>query len=141
MKNVNGSYIVGLLLLFLQACAGNETKEGQKTQDTLLHSSSVSGDDSVSKAIAKDSSNITHVGIDENILGVWKLADGENASFEIKKGKIYYPDYGKSYKYKVASDTLKVKYDDYEGVFAIKLKGKDTLTLIGDEEQTYYRMK
>ncbi len=39
------------------------------------------------------------------------------------------------------NDSLKIKYDDYEGSFLIKMKGKDTLILSGDEEQVYHRIK
>ena len=77
----------------------------------------------------------------EKILGIWGIVGDENASFDIQKNKFFYPESSKSYKYKIVNDSLKIKYDDYEGAFLIKMKGKDTLVLIGDEEQTYYRFK
>jgi hypothetical protein len=76
-----------------------------------------------------------------DVLGVWAGPADENASFVIKEGSIYYPDHFKEYKYKLEHDSIKIEYGDYEGAFAIKMNGTDTLILSGDERQVFYRFK
>ena len=76
------------------------------------------------------------------ILGIWLLKGESNPTFEIRKSTIYYPEHFKSYKYKVAGDSLKIFYDDFNETFAFKLKGNDTLTLTGEDGVTeYYKVK
>ena len=77
----------------------------------------------------------------DKILGTWALIGIEDASFVIEKKKINYPETFTSYKYSIDQDSIKIKYDDYVGSYLIKFRGEDTLVLIGDEEQVYYRIK
>ncbi|MBX9734587.1 MAG: hypothetical protein K2X37_11050 [Chitinophagaceae bacterium] len=79
--------------------------------------------------------------INKSILGMWKLKGEENASFKIELDKIYYPELSKYYTYKIISDSLKIKFDDYDAAFHLRMKGSDTLILIGDDgEQVYYKV-
>lgn len=75
------------------------------------------------------------------IIGAWAFVGTENSSFVIEKKKIYYPETFASYKYLLVKDSVKIKYDDYTGSYLVKMKGLDTLILISDEEQIYYRLK
>ena len=75
-----------------------------------------------------------------NILGNWALAETDATTFIIYKKKIFYPESFISYPYKIAKDTLKIRYADYEGVFLIKKPHTDTLILASDDDvQVYYR--
>lgn len=75
------------------------------------------------------------------ILGAWALVGMENTSFVIEKKEITYPETFTSYKYSLVNDSIKIKYDDYTGNYFIKMNASDTLILVGDEQQTYYRVK
>jgi hypothetical protein len=66
------------------------------------------------------------------------LSGYKNATFEITKGTFYYPEHSSSYQYKVVGDSIKVKYDDYEGTFAFKFNGNNKLTLTGDDGKNVY---
>lgn len=52
---------------------------------------------------------------------------------------MFYPEFSRSYNYQIIGDSMKISYDDYEELFAFKMRGKDTLVLTGDDEQVYYR--
>jgi hypothetical protein len=80
--------------------------------------------------------------ISQKLIGTWTLKEGENATFEISKSTFYYPEHSTSYKYKIVGDSIKIKYDDFEGSFAFKFKTNDILVLTGDDgENTYHRIK
>jgi hypothetical protein len=65
----------------------------------------------------------------------------ENATFVIAKDKITYPDQNATYKHALVNDSMHIKFDGYEGNYLVKTKGSDTLVLMGDEQQIYYRFK
>jgi hypothetical protein len=75
------------------------------------------------------------------IIGTWALIGSENASFDIEKKEINYPETFTSYKYSLVNDSIRIKYDNYTGNYLIRMRGSDTLVLIGDEEQVYFRFK
>lgn len=77
----------------------------------------------------------------EHLPGNWALLGDDNTSFVIEKKKITYPSTFKSYPYAVKGDSVKIRYDDYEGSFRVTMRGRDTLVLTGDEAQVYYRVK
>jgi len=76
------------------------------------------------------------------LLGVWNLIGSNNPTFEIKKSSFYYPEHFKSYQYKIIKDSVKIYYEDFNESFAFGFKGKDTLTLKGEDGlSVYYRTK
>jgi len=80
--------------------------------------------------------------VNDNLVGIWTKSPNENATFKIDKTTFYYPEHDASYKYKLKKDSVKVFYDDFEGSYAVKFKGKDTLILNGEDgESVFYRMK
>ncbi len=76
-----------------------------------------------------------------DLLGSWAGTGDGKTSFQIQENYIFYPENFKQYKYSLEHDSLKIKFDDYEGVFAIKMNGRDTLILTGDERQVFHRFK
>jgi len=85
---------------------------------------------------ARTSSNIR-----EDIVGIWAFVGDENATFVITKDKITYPDQNKSYNYMLKGDSIRIKFEGYDGSYLVGTKGSDTLVLVGDEKQVYYRSK
>jgi hypothetical protein len=77
----------------------------------------------------------------DRIIGTWVPAGMENASFVIEKNKIFYPEEFESYEYLLSGDSLKIKYDENEFSFQVKLNGADTLILTMDEEEVFHRSK
>ena len=73
--------------------------------------------------------------------GIWAAVGEDNASFVIKGSRINYPQSFRTYPFSLSRDTLIIQYDDYQGRFQVRLHTKDTLILIGDEKQFFYRFK
>jgi hypothetical protein len=73
--------------------------------------------------------------------GIWAAFGEDNATFIIKGKKITYPDSFKSYPFSLSKDTLIIQYDDFQGKYLARLHTKDTLILVGDEKQRFYRFK
>jgi hypothetical protein len=73
------------------------------------------------------------------LLGIWAAVGEENASFVIDGKKITYPDSFKSFPYFLNKDTLTIQYDDYQLKSLVRLRSPDTLIMIGDEKQLFYR--
>jgi hypothetical protein len=80
-------------------------------------------------------------GLKDKILGLWAAVGDENATFEIGKDKITYPDQNAAYKYVVSGDSIHIRFDGFSGDYKVRKKGGDTLVFVGDEEQVYYRFK
>jgi len=80
-------------------------------------------------------------GKEDKILGAWAAVGDENATFVIGKGKITYPDHNASYQYVLTNDSLHIKFEGYDGNYLVKMRGSDSLVLIGDERQVFYRFK
>jgi hypothetical protein len=131
------------VLFILASCNNSDTANKDKltiAPDSAVHATNlnmshevVSRDSIAKEKIINPRAN--------KILGTWALVGMDNASFVIETKKIMYPETFSSYNYSHVGDSLKIKYDDYEGNFLLKMKGSDTLMLVGDEEQVYYRMK
>ncbi len=62
------------------------------------------------------------------LLGIWTHDTNENATFEIRKDSIYYPDHNGTYKYNLVDDSIKIKFDDFVSVGKIHFVG-DTLVI------------
>jgi len=92
-------------------------------------------------AVQKDTIKIEPKALSEKIPGTWTLVGEENATFQIEKNKIYYPETFTSYDYQITNDYIKVNYDGYVGAYQVEMKGEDTLVLKDEEEQTYLRVK
>ncbi|MDO6432571.1 hypothetical protein Q4E93_18340 [Flavitalea sp. BT771] len=73
--------------------------------------------------------------------GIWAAVGEDNAAFVIKGSKINYPQSFRTFPFFLSRDTLVIQYDDYQGRFQVRLHTKDTLILIGDEKQFFYRFK
>src|SRR4051812_34083639 len=58
----------------------------------------------------------------KKLIGTWTLKEGKNAIFEISKSTFYYPEHSMSYKYTIVGDSIKIKYDDFEGNFLLNLR-------------------
>lgn len=75
------------------------------------------------------------------LLGKWTAVGEENASFVIDGKKITYPQSFRSFPYVLSKDTLTIQYDDYQGIYLVRLHPPDTLLLISDEKEVFYRFK
>jgi hypothetical protein len=78
-------------------------------------------------------------GVKDKILGLWAAVGDENATFEIGKDQITYPDENAAYKYVVSGDSIHIRFDGFSGDYKVRKRGADTLVFVGDEEQVYYR--
>jgi hypothetical protein len=141
MKKLIKISCTALIVVMLQGCNGDGSTNG--VTDSTVVPNSIPGKvekDTTRNTETTDKSAKT---IREKMLGFWSLVGEENASFEIKNDKLYYPEHFKSYRYLMKEDSIRIKYDDYEGVFFVKMKGMDTLILSGDddEEHVYYRFR
>jgi hypothetical protein len=106
-----------------------------RKKDTVGISSK--GGDSFGKESISSNSNELR----PKILGIWAFVGDENATFVIENDKITYPDHNASYKYVIANDSIHIKFDGYYGNYLVTTRGVDTLVLVGDEQQVYYRFK
>lgn len=109
-----------------------DTSSKQQKADTVIYAHPVS--DSSQKKMGSNS-------ISDRILGIWAAIGDENATFVIDKSKITYPDQNASYEYTLVNDSMHIKFDSYDGNYLVKMKSLDTLILVGDEQQIYYRFK
>jgi len=73
--------------------------------------------------------------------GNWAAVGEDNVCFIFKGKKVIYPDSFKSYPYFLSGDTLTIQYDDYQGISLVRIHLPDTLILISDERQVFYRFK
>ena len=88
-----------------------------------------------------DSAPGSSPGLADKIQGIWGISGEETASFVIREDKIIYPEIDAGYRYSLKNDSIKIKYDEDERVFALHIQGPDTLILTGNEKQVYYRYK
>lgn len=140
MKNI--LFVVSLYAFLISCNDTNSASESQIINDSVnTKRQSVVAD--TSNVVIKDTIKRSQPKSDlaNNILGTWALVGMENASFVIEKKKITYPETFTSYKYSLVNDSIKIKYDDYTGSYLIKMNGSDTLILVGDEQQIFYRFK
>ncbi|MBS1664785.1 MAG: hypothetical protein JST68_27310 [Bacteroidetes bacterium] len=79
--------------------------------------------------------------IEVRMLGTWAAIGEPNATFVITKDSIFYPDHNKTYKYVLSHDSMHIQFDDYDGDYLVKMRGKDTLVLMEGEPNVYYRFK
>ncbi len=73
---------------------------------------------------------------DPLIFGIWWYEGEEQvcADFVIQKNSIYYPDNFQSFPYTYSYDSISITYDDGFCVTSkYKMKGKDTLMILGDD--------
>jgi len=141
MKNI--VLALGLVTSLIVSCNDQSNSVStQPTSDTSSTQKQVAVADTNGKVIKdtmqKQQANGELAG---KLFGTWAQVGMENAAFVIEKKKITYPETFKSYKYSLLSDSIKIKYDDYTGSYAVKMRGADTLVLTGDEETVYYRVK
>jgi len=140
MKNL---LLNSLLAIILASCSDN----GRNESANIHADSMIKKEDSNNKKLnysvkeVQDTINPKSDKIGTNILGIWAMLGEQNANFEIEKDKILYPEQSKSYKYKIVKDSIKIKYGSFEGVYAVRMRGTDTLILTGDQETIYYRFK
>lgn len=110
----------------------SDSGEKQSKADTIMHDR-LTYDSSLKGAVNK--------GIRSGILGIWAAVGDENATFVIAQDKITYPDQSASYEYTLINDSIHIKFDGYDGNYLVRKVGSDTLVLVGDEQQVYYRFK
>jgi len=134
--------------VLLAAC-----KDGGGRDKAVAAKDSAALKDTVAKTPAKDTAkpalavadttrkDPVDKGVKDKILGLWAAVGDENATFEIGKDKITYPDQNVAYKYVVSGDSVHIRFDGYSGDYKVRKKGGDTLVFVGDEEQVYYRFK
>lgn len=77
----------------------------------------------------------------EKLVGIWGISTDANASFQIKKDSIYYPEYFKSYGYKTSKDSIFVNFDNY--IFKAKYGfANDSLVFkSGDKKTSFVRFQ
>lgn len=81
----------------------------------------------------------TSINPKDRILGVWTALGEENATFVIGPDSITYPDQNRSFRYAFTGDSLHIRFDEYEGHYSVAKIGPDTLIMMGDERQVFYR--
>ncbi|HEX8019730.1 hypothetical protein [Mucilaginibacter sp.] len=123
------------LLLIMLSCNNNPTNN--KRDITAKNDVAKKVDGTKNKQTANTSSPGSEVSRD--IIGIWAINGGENPIFEINKDSIYYPEHSVSYRYKIAGDSIRIKYDWGEQSFAFKLKSKDTLIIKSMGGDTVYQ--
>lgn len=132
------------LIAFLPAlisCSSNDTTSRIVTDSNIVASTSLDTPLTRVQDTQKSTAGET-TELKEAILGIWTGGADENAAFVIKKDRIEYPDVPATYKYTLSADSMKIFYEDYADVFAIEMKGADTLVMTGGgEKQMFYRMK
>jgi hypothetical protein len=144
MNNYSNWYLF-ITFLLLVACNNASTNpDSDKTaRDSLTEKAPVSAPDKTPRdsPYSEEKPSQTNSEIQINILGNWALVGTSATTFVIEKKEIFYPEASVSYAYKMAKDTLRIKYDDYEGIFLIRKPHADTLILTGGDVQVYYRFK
>lgn len=129
-----------LCLAFI-ACNSVSSQRKESISDTVKTSTgNIPKPDSLTNN-ATQKEVVNNNSIRDKILGIWAFVGDENATFVIDKDKITYPDQNASYKYFLTNDSLHIKFDGYDGNYLVKARGADTLVLVGDEQQVYYRFK
>lgn len=131
-------YLFFLCVLILVSCMNDNVDSNPRNEDTTLQQKDIK----VDSIVKKSEDDTSHVGVlHKKIAGFWALVGEENVSFEINQTHFFYPEFSKSYKYLLQNDSIKIAYDGYDESYLVKLRGKDTLILAGDEEQIFYRFK
>lgn len=140
-KVLSATCFICVILLACNSNGGNEKSKVVSSADTMAKAAR--NDTAQHITITKDASQkeIVNDSIGNKILGIWALVGMENASFIIEKKKITYPETNASYKYFLVKDSMRIKFDGYDGNYLVKTRGADTLVLVGDEEQIYFRFK
>jgi len=77
----------------------------------------------------------------DQIIGTWAVDGEKKPMFVIEKNKIFYPDLKSSYKYSLSKDTIRIKYDGFDGNYLVLKPSADTMIFIGNEKQLYYRLR
>jgi len=101
----------------------------------LIFSLTTSSVDSIPKTVGEPLRN------SRLLLGIWAAVGEENASFVIDGKKITYPQSFKSFYYFLHKDSLTIQYDDFQETYLVRIRPTDTLILIGNEKQVFYRFK
>ena len=137
------SFVVCFICIAMVACDSNN--KGKQERGALVDTSSrpPKADTIIHARLANDSLQKENAinNVRDRIIGIWAAVGEENATFVIAKDKITYPDQNASYKYALVSDSIHIKFDGYDGNYLVKTRGADTLVLVGDEQQVYYRFK
>lgn len=137
-------FFIPVMFAFLSCNTGSNTKV-PSTENIDSNNSRIKKDSIVvvKPSISPTMDTVAHES--NKLIGFWALEDSEdsgNVTFEIRKSTFYYPEHNTAYKYKMVGDSIKIKYEDYEGSFAFKFKNKDVLVLAGEDgEYTYKRVK
>ncbi|MCX6232387.1 MAG: hypothetical protein NTZ33_12685 [Bacteroidetes bacterium] len=82
------------------------------------------------KKLPKDAAIMANLEV--RIIGDWTDGSTDNACLQIREDSIYYVDEGKSYKYELHQDTIKINFTEGPSLGIISFN-EDTL-LISDEE-------
>ncbi|WEK35401.1 MAG: hypothetical protein P0Y53_23155 [Candidatus Pseudobacter hemicellulosilyticus] len=131
--------VVFFICVVAQSC-GNNSQHTSPGSPSVIPEKTAKPDTGQHNQIAADSLPDNKAdNLNNKVLGTWALLGEENATFVIEKKKINYPETFTSYNYSISKDSIHIKYDDYTGSYLIKFKGADTMVLLGDEEQVYYR--
>jgi hypothetical protein len=85
--------------------------------------------------------DIDHPGLNEKIIGTWAFVGDENPSFIIGEKTITYPDLDKIYFYSLHVDIMYIQFDGFKRDYMVRMSSADTLMLLGDDEQIYYRFR
>jgi hypothetical protein len=142
-NKMNKVYLLSLFALLIAfSCnhsnkLSNQNAASKQTRDSVsVVVKKMGSDETLKDANSANNDSLKH------LLGVWTLVGSDNPTFEIKKSTFYYPEHFKAYQYQIIKDSVKIYYDDFNESFAWGFKGKDTLTLKGEEGlYVYYRTK
>jgi len=121
------------LAILLLSCA-NMGRQDSNSINTGIH---LPAKDPI---IAPDGVVTAHL-LTNNLQGLWGIAGDEGASFVILGNRIIYPEIEAAYRYYWKNDSMKIRYNGYEEVFSVSMRGTDTLVLTGNKKQIYVRFK
>jgi len=141
--------ILPLIIFQLVLLGCHSTNNKTSTDSPAVKQNVKSTNDSIIEKVTKKASEKIAPKINElksdssnKLIGMWSAIGEENATFNIRKSTIFYPDDNKLYKYKIVGDSIKIYYDDLNQSFRYKFIGVDTLTLSGvDGPSRFYRFK
>jgi hypothetical protein len=132
-----GTCFFSFVLLIFSARAGIQIRSQNGYANRQLYNSVI-----VLDTISPKHGPVAPADLKLKMLGIWRDAEGENATFEVKPTNIYYFDHAKAYSYKLAGNVLTIKFPDYN--FTGKVSFMNETMIIDSKEfgvSRYKKMK
>lgn len=130
------SFIAALLIVGCRADLHNkntsDSLKGQKQPDTKT-----------SKQSHIEVEGQTDTALSSKIIGIWAGEGDLNATFQIDKKTIYYPDESSKFNYNLFKDSVIIHYDSYNDTFKVDIKDTNALILSNkrDGKSVFHKFK